>query len=117
MVIPSGQLVHPDGKLTIKKHTYAKVAGGGYSDTESTVTTRNARVEPLSTEDLLEAERVGEQLTHRITMRYDSVTKGVTGNDHWFEQGSRTFEIVGSGMDTDERHRELQFKCKERKSG
>lgn len=115
MVIPSGQFMHPDGKLTVKKHTYADTAGGGWSDSGSTVTTRNARVEPVSTEEILEAKQVGEQLTHKITMRYDSVMATVTGVDHHFELGGRTFEIVGSPMDTDERHRQLQFKCRERK--
>ena len=114
-MIPSGQLKHPDGILTIVKHTYADTDNGGFSDTQSTLTTRNAGIRPMSAEEVLEAKQIGEQVTHTITMRYDSVTSTVTGKNHHFVLGSRTFEIVGSGMDTDERHRQIEFKCRERK--
>jgi len=105
---------HPDGKITVKKHTFSDAAGGLVSDSESTVTTRRAWIRPLSDRAIDEARQVGEEVTHEIYLRYDSTSKAFYGSTHWFELGSRIFEIAGSPRDVDEEHRFLRFLCRER---
>lgn len=113
-VVLTGQLLHPDGKVTIKKSTYADSLDGTFSETPSTVGTRRAKIEPLSTEDRYEAMQLNEDVTHRVIVRRDSTTKTIEGKSHWFELGSRRFDIIGGPMDMGEEHRFIEFRVKER---
>ncbi len=110
-----GKLLIPEGKVTIKKDTPSHVAGGSWETAESTVATRRASIRPKSPEEIWEAHQVGEQVSHDIMMRYDTTLAAVTGKEHFIELGSRTFTIVGSPFDVDEKHRQLRFVCLERK--
>lgn len=110
-----GKLLIPEGPVTIKKRTYADAAGGDWTTVESTVTTRRASIRPKTPLEIWEALQSDEQVSHDITMRYDSTLTAVTGKDHFIVLGSRTFEIVGSPFDVDEKHRQIRFVCLERK--
>jgi SPP1 family predicted phage head-tail adaptor len=81
---------------------------------ESTVGTRHCRIRPLKTEEIFEAQQVDEQITHEVTMRYDSTLAALKGRETWIEQGDRRFEIVGSKIDVMEGHRLIRFQCRER---
>jgi len=111
---PGELSANPSGKVTIKKHTFADAEGGNVTDTVSTVGTRRAQIIPLSSQDVIEARQVGEQITHRIRMRNDSTTATIKGVDHYFVLGSREFEIVGGVRDIGERREMLEFTCRER---
>ena len=109
-----GKLNHPDGKMTFVKTTTTKVAGGGQSESQNNVCTRSIALRPKKTTDVDEARQVAADVTHDLLCRYDTQTKTIRGPDHHGVLGTRTFEIVGTPIDIEERHEFLQFQVKER---
>lgn len=68
-----------------------------------------ASIEPLTSRELLAAQAVQSEVTHKVTVRYqdglDSSMRIVFGE--------RVFTILGPPLNRDERNRELQFMASE----
>ena len=67
-----------------------------------------AAIEPLSGRELEHAQQISAEITHKITVRYNS---SVTSK-HRITYGSRTFEIEAV-LNPDERNEQLVLMCKE----
>ncbi len=76
--------------------------------TASTVATRWAQITPLSGKQLEYAQRIHDQVTHEIRLRYYA---GL-GPDHRVLFGSRVFEILNV-INVDERKEEMIVQCVE----
>ena len=101
----AGKLRH---KVTIKSREASQDEYGEVTYTWSTAARAWANIEPLAGRELLHAQQVNAELTHRVTMRYMS---GVDPTDR-IAFGSRTLEVV-SVINPDERNKELVLLCKE----
>jgi len=88
--------------------TSSNGVGGKTSAAPTTVATVWASVEPLSGGELLRAQQMQSNLSHRVTIRHRS---GVTPRMRVAYQGRR-FEIAAV-IDPEERHERLVLLCSE----
>jgi SPP1 family predicted phage head-tail adaptor len=87
------------------------VAVNGYGEritTWSTVAIVWAAVEPLRGREFFDAEQVQAEISHRVIMRYRSGRESTMRLLH----KERVLHI-GTIIDVDERHREMQLMCRE----
>lgn len=103
-----GKLRHT---VTIQVVNEARDSKGGITKTPATVTTRHAEIEPMMGDENLNAEQRDSRLTHKITMRHDSVTSTVT-TKHQFSFDSRIFDIKSS-VNKFELNKKITFLCEE----
>lgn len=95
----AGTLRH---RITIQERTETRDAIGGFSETWATLSGNAsvpAAIWPIKSAEALDAQKLENQVTHRIRIRYRS---GIT-TKHRIVFGSRTFQIV-SLMNPDERN-------------
>jgi SPP1 family predicted phage head-tail adaptor len=93
--------------VTIQSATYAKNASGESVATWNTHAKRWMSIEPISGEELVAAEKVQSNVTHKAKMRYLSTLTP----DMRFSYDSRTFEIA-EVRNVFERNREMHLMCK-----
>ncbi|MEM8865372.1 MAG: phage head closure protein [Planctomycetota bacterium] len=70
-----------------------------------------ASIKPLTGRELIVAQQVQSQLTHRITIRWSEAMAKVTTKDR-IKYGDRVFNII-SRANVDERNIALEFMCTE----
>jgi SPP1 family predicted phage head-tail adaptor len=104
--VNAGLLRH---RFVIKTAIETKDSFGGTVETQITFATVWASIEPLSGRELLQAQQVQAEVTHRVRMRYlHGVTSKMTGLF-----GTREFQFLAPPINKDERNRELEIMCKE----
>ena len=95
-------------RIIIEHRSEAANSFGEVIPTWATLTTVWGSVEPLSGKELLEAQQIASETTHRVRIRYySSLTTEMR-----FKLGSRYLEIV-SILNLKEAGRELEVLCKE----
>lgn len=99
--------------VTIKKNVETRNADGTHAETPIIIDTRQAHVRPMAGRELFEAQQVVADVTHKVSLRYDTVTRDIKPQDYWFEIGGRTLALL-SVRDIDERGRMLECQCKEK---
>jgi SPP1 family predicted phage head-tail adaptor len=99
--------------VTIKKNVEARNADGTYAETPITIDTRQVQIRPMAGRELFEAQQVVADVTHKISLRYDTVTRDIKPQDYWFEIGGRIWHLL-SVRNIDERGRMLECQCKEK---
>jgi SPP1 family predicted phage head-tail adaptor len=102
---PVGKLRH---RVTLQQPVDTDDGAGGTTRTWSEVATLWARIEPMSADERVAAERIEAAADTRITIRWRA---GVTSTMR-FSFGTRVFEIRGL-TDREERHRFLDCLCEE----
>jgi SPP1 family predicted phage head-tail adaptor len=87
---------------------------GGYEATPN-LAVRDAAIEPLKGNERFVAQQLDATLTHRITLRYDPVSAGLTPAHRLVMIGStnRVFDIRDI-VDIDERNQTLEIMAMER---
>lgn len=100
----AGTLRH---RLTIESPVESSDSMGGSTITWNAIGTVWGALSPLSGRELLQAQGVQAETTHRAVMRY---MWGVSAKCRIIF-GSRVFRITAPPRDTDERHRELILDC------
>lgn len=100
--------------VQVKKTTFADAAGGAITETDSLVCKEWVALRPATSREIDEAHNVGEEITHKVQMRYSPVTAAITAKDHFLLLGTRTLEIASSPRNIDERNTIIEFDCKER---
>jgi len=103
--VRSGRLRH---RVTIQQPVVAVNGYGERITTWSTVAVVWAAVEPLRGREFFDAEQVQAEISHRVVLRYRS---GLTTTMRLLHL-TRVLHI-GTIIDVDERHRELQLMCRE----
>ena len=101
----AGSLRH---RITIQSVTETEDTFGGTTEVWGTHATVWASIEPLSGRELLQAQQVQAEVTHRVRCRYVS---GVTSKMRVL-YGARYFNII-TPINPEERNRELALMCKE----
>lgn len=101
-----GKLRH---RIVIEDLTEGRDAQGGIDRSYPTLTTVWGNVRPLRGRELFNAQQVKDQVTHEITIRFQSVVTAVMRLQH----RSRTFNIL-SVVDVDERLRQTTILAEER---
>jgi SPP1 family predicted phage head-tail adaptor len=82
----SGSLRH---RISIQAKTETRDARGGIIETWATVATRWGSIEPLSARELMQAQQVDAQVSHRVILRhYETLT-----HEHRLEKAGRIFHI------------------------
>lgn len=97
--------------VAIQAATESKGATGQTVKTWATVKQVWAGIEPIKGEERIAAQGVQAKLTHRIILRYNSLTTLTSA--HRFLLGSRVFEITAPPADAGERHRQWICDCRE----
>lgn len=72
-----------------------------------------ADVQALTSGEALIAAQAGVLVTHQVVTRYRTDLTAPTGHDLRLVEGSRILDVVSQPIDAEERHRELQFQCRE----
>ncbi len=102
---PVGKLRH---RVTLEQPVDTDDGAGGLTRAWTDVATLWARIEPLSADERVAAERIEAAADTRITVRWRAdVTSAMR-----FSFGARVFEIRGL-TDREERHRFLDCLCEE----
>lgn len=101
----SGKLKH---RITIQAATETRNDTGDVLKSWATFADRWASIEPLTGRELMKAQQVSSEVTHKVTIRY---LAGVTPQ-HRILFGSRVFNI-NSVLDSMEQHKELVLMCNE----
>lgn len=94
-------------RVTIQVATEVNTTGS-VSRTWADLTTVSASVEPLTGREFMEAQQLGGQVSHRVTMRYYSALTV----RHRITHDGRTLNIVAV-LNPDERNIETVAMCKE----
>ncbi len=95
-------------RVTIQQPVVAVNGYGERITTWSTVATVWAAVEPLRGREFFDAEQVQAEISHRVIMRYRAGMESTMR----LLYATRVLHI-GTIIDVDERHRELQLMCRE----
>lgn len=95
-------------RVTIQQPVAAVNGYGERITTWSTVATVWAAVEPLRGREFFDAEQTQAEISHRVIMRYRTGMESTMRLLHL----TRVLHI-GTIIDVDERHRELQLMCRE----
>jgi SPP1 family predicted phage head-tail adaptor len=104
-MVMAGRLRH---RVTLKSNSPSVDEYGDESESWGTEGTVWARIEPLRGQELLLAQQVNAELSHRVTIRYYSGC-----SPQWRVYfGNRTLEIV-SVRDPEERNIKMELLCKE----
>ena len=101
----TGRLRH---RVTIQQPVVAVNGYGERITTWSTVAVVWGAVEPLRGREFFDAEQTQAEISHRVVLRYRS---GIDSTMRLLHLG-RVLHI-GTVIDVDERHRELQLMCRE----
>lgn len=96
-------------KLGETRNSYGEIDRDNNDNWENVLTTR-AGIFPISGKELLSAEFVKAEMTHKIQLRY---IKGIN-SDMRVLFGTRIFDIVSPPINFQEKNLELQLMCKER---
>lgn len=108
--IRAGQLRR---RVQIQRRVSSTDAEGSPQESWTSVGPAWVAVQPLSAQERLVGAQIGVQVTHLITMRYRADLAVPTAHDLRMVEGARVLEVTSQPIDTDERHRELQFQCRE----
>ena len=95
-------------RVAIQEETAARGSTGEVTRTWATIARRWAAVQPVRARELMAANELRADVTHRVVLRYYS---GLT-NRHRFLFGSRILEIV-EVIDPLERHEQHECLCRE----
>ena len=95
-------------RITIQSVTETADSFGAMTETWGTFAQVWASIEPLSGRELLQAQQIQADVTHRVRFRF---LAGVTAKMRGL-YGTRYFNIL-SIINTDERDREIVLMCKE----
>jgi SPP1 family predicted phage head-tail adaptor len=95
-------------RIDIEQNVGTTDTFGATTDSWALFTTLWAAIEPLSGRELLQAQQIQADITHRVRFRYVS---GVTAKMRVL-YGSRIFNIL-SIINPEERNREITLACKE----
>ncbi len=95
-------------RITLQQATETRDSLGGTVQAWATFATVWAAIEPLSGRELLQAQQVQAEVTHRVRLRY---MNGVTAELRVLF-GTRYFNIL-SAVNVQERNREIVLTCKE----
>lgn len=95
-------------RVEIQAKTTVTDGMGGTTVTWVTLATVYAKITPVSSSERLEAMKNGNEITHRVNIRFRSVFKSA----YRIKYGNRYFSIVGV-MNVLEKGEELQMTCKE----
>jgi SPP1 family predicted phage head-tail adaptor len=68
-----------------------------------------ASIDPIRGREFFAAQQVNSEITHKINIRYRTGIK----SDMKIKYGIRNFDIISPPIDLEERHRELEFMCRE----
>jgi SPP1 family predicted phage head-tail adaptor len=96
-------------RITLQSRDATVDANGGQVTSWTNVATVWASIEPLSVRELLAAQSVQSEISHKITLRYQPALasmKALAAMRALY--GTRIFSIAG-GMNLDERNRELDL--------
>lgn len=104
---------HLRRRVQIQRRVSSTDAEGSPQESWTAIGSGWAAVEPLTAQELLVAAQAGVRVTHSITMRYRSDLAVPTAHDLRIVEGGRVLEVTAQPIDTEERHRELQFQCRE----
>lgn len=96
--------------VEIWEETETRDAAGGVVKTWSKKATRKAAIEPLKGREFFEAQQLGAEITHKVTMRYYD---GLDSTDHRLRFGTRVFNIMAPPINVDERNWKHLLMCKE----
>lgn len=102
----AGTLRH---SITIESPVETPDGSGGSVSAWITLCTTRASVTPLSGRELVQAQSVQSDTSHRVVMRYRS---GITAQCRIL-LGPRVFRITAPPRDMEERHRSLEIDCTE----
>ena len=95
-------------RIELKSNTPTRDSYGGNTDVWATYTTVWASIEPIAGKELLQMSERNAELTHKITIRYNSLVS----EKHRVLYGTRTFVIV-SIINKDEIGEYQEIMCKE----
>lgn len=104
---------HLRRRVQLQRRVTSTDAEGSPQESWTTVGSAWVAIEPLTAQERLIAAQAGVQVTHNVTTRYRSDLVGPTAHDMRLVEGSRVLEVTEQPMDAEERHRELQFQCRE----
>lgn len=106
----AGDLRH---RVTFQVRSAIQDSFGGQSESWSDVATVWADVLPLSGRELMSAQAVNVELSHKVTIRYQAQFAGPKAVAAMrIAYGDRIFNIH-SALDVDERHKEIDLTCAE----
>lgn len=94
-------------RIEIQSNTATADAMGQLIPTWTTLDTRFASIEPLTGRELINAQQVNAEITHKVTLRYYAANSKMR-----VKYGTRLFEIM-SVINKEERNIETQLMCKE----
>lgn len=95
--------------ITVESVTEVETASGDVDETWATLTTAYAQIEPLRGRELWMAQQMMSDITHMVTIRYQS---GIDAGMR-IVYGSRTFHIDGPPKNLDEKNEWLVMQCRE----
>lgn len=99
--------------LSVQSRSATIDAVGGQSTTWSTVKQIWASIDPMSGRELLAAQARTPEVTHLITVRYDSTFANPTvAATYRLQYGTRNFNILASLNELERNHR-IAFHCSE----
>ncbi len=106
----AGDLRH---RVTFQSRSMSADSFGAQSESWSDVATVFADISPLSGRELLAAQQVQSEISHTVTIRYQTQFAGPKAVAAMrIKYGERIFNIHSS-IDPDERHKSLQLSCAE----
>jgi len=113
---------YPAGKLTRRitvlrvKSTATVLSSGQIDETDEEnweiAETRWANIVPRSSREFFRGQQVADDITHKITMRYDSKSSRYNAKNR-ITLGDRKFYLTGPGMNSDEQDVTLEFPATE----
>jgi len=94
--------------------TTAADGDGTYTTTNVNHGTRRVYVRAIRGTELMEAQQVVADTTHRATMRWDSLTETIVPQSWYFTVGTTTYEILSAIKLKRDRVPWLEMQCKVR---
>ena len=100
-------------RITIQQRSATQDGYGQQAVTWSNVLTTWAHIESLSGNQLNKAQSIYNEVTHKVTMRWQAALNDVKAvGSYRIMYGTRIFDI-GADLNFDERNRVLELLCKE----
>jgi SPP1 family predicted phage head-tail adaptor len=110
--IRAGRLRNP---VSIQQRTTATDSEGNSTTTWQTVGRTFAEIQPLSTQERLQAAQLEQDLTHTVLLRYaDSLYPGVVNHEARLVLDANRVLDIRTVVNVDESNRVLQLSCYER---
>jgi len=94
-------------RITIQHKTRVSDGEGGFIVDWVDLKEIWATVKPLKSYEKMQYMKIGEEVSHKVSMRYDPSIK----SNHRIEFNHRILEIKGPPINVDEANKELQLTC------